>query len=114
EGEIEVIGLGGAMARAPEEETAFPNRGSQWWLNFATHWGDAADDIANVKQVRTAFTALSPWIGGCYANMLNFDEDDRTVDAFGGPERYLRLGQVKAAYDPTAMFSGNGTILPAS
>jgi hypothetical protein len=113
EGEIEVIGLGGAMA-SPRDDTAFPNRGSQWWLNFATHWGEKADDTANVKQVRAAFNALRPWIGGCYANTLNFDEADRTVDAFGGPERYLRLGQVKAAYDPTNMFSGNGTILPAT
>jgi hypothetical protein len=113
EGEIEVIGLGGAMAR-PRADTAFPNRGSQWWLNFATHWREKADDAANVTQVRAAFNTLRPWIGGCYANMLNFDEADRTVDAFGGPERYLRLGQVKASYDPTTMFSGNGTVLPAT
>jgi FAD/FMN-containing dehydrogenase len=114
EGEVEVIGLGGAMARVPEGETAFPNRQAQWWLNFATHWSDPAEDLANVKQVRTAFDAMRPWIGGCYANMLNFDEADRLVEAFGGPERYRRLSEVKGAYDPANMFSGNGTILPAS
>jgi FAD binding domain/Berberine and berberine like len=113
EGEVEIIGLGGAMA-SPRDDTAFPNRGSQWWLNFATHWSEKAEDAANVKQVRDAFNALRPWIGGCYANMLNFDEADRTVDAFGGPERYARLGQVKAAYDPTNMFAGNATVLPAT
>jgi hypothetical protein len=28
--------------------------------------------------------------------MLNFDEMDRVVEAFGGAEKYARLGQVKA------------------
>jgi FAD/FMN-containing dehydrogenase len=113
QGEIEIIGLGGAMARVAEDATAFPNRHNQWWLNFALHWDDASLDAANVAQIRRAHDALGPWLGrGIYANMLNFDEADRLVDAYGGPERYARLGRVKAEYDPDNFFRSNANIAP--
>ena len=113
-GEIEIIGLGGAMARVAEDATAFPNRHNQWWLNFALHWDDASLDAPNVAQIRRAHDALRPWLSrGIYANMLNFDETDRLVDAYGGPERYARLGRVKAAYDPDNFFRSNANIAPA-
>jgi FAD/FMN-containing dehydrogenase len=114
QGEIEIIGLGGAMARVAEDATAFPNRHNQWWLNFALHWDDASLDAPNVAQIRRAHDALRPWLSrGIYANMLNFDETDRLVDAYGGPERYARLGRVKREYDPDNFFRSNANIAPA-
>jgi hypothetical protein len=114
-GEIEIIGLGGAMARVADDATAFPNRHHNWWLNFALHWDEPTADVANVAQIRAAHDALKPWLGtGIYANMLNFDEADRLVDAYGGQERYERLSKVKARYDPDNFFrSNNATIAPA-
>ena len=114
-GEIEIIGLGGAMARVSPDATAFPNRHHNWWLNFALHWDDAALDASNVAQIRASHDALKPWLGrGIYANMLNFDEADRLIDAYGGQERYERLGRVKAQYDPDNFFrSNNANIAPA-
>jgi FAD/FMN-containing dehydrogenase len=114
-GEIEIIGLGGAMARVSPDATAFPNRHHNWWLNFALHWDDAALDASNVAQIRAAHEALKPWLGrGVYANMLNFDEADRLIDAYGGQERYARLRKVKATYDPDNFFSSNNAnIAPA-
>jgi FAD/FMN-containing dehydrogenase len=114
-GEIEVIGLGGAMARVHPDATPFANRHHNWWLNFALHWDDAAHDAGNVAQIRAAHEALKPWLGkGVYANMLNFDEADRLIDAYGGQERYERLGRVKAQYDPDNFFrSNNANIAPA-
>ncbi len=115
-GEIEIIGLGGAMARVPADATAFPNRHHNWWLNFALHWDEATQDVSNIAQIRAAHDALRPWLGrGIYANMLNFDEADRLVDAYGGQERYDRLARVKAQYDPDNFFrSNNASIAPAS
>ncbi len=114
-GEIEIIGLGGAMARVSPEATAFPNRHHDWWLNFALHWDERSMDVSNVAQIRAAHDALQPWLGrGIYANMLNFDEADRLVDAYGGQERYDRLARVKAQYDPDNFFrSNNASIAPA-
>jgi FAD/FMN-containing dehydrogenase len=114
-GEIEIIGLGGAMARVPDGATAFANRQNNWWLNFALHWEHAVDDTANLAQIRAAHDALKPWLSrGIYANMLNFDEQDRLIDAYGGQERYDRLARVKAEYDPDNFFRSNtAAIAPA-
>jgi FAD/FMN-containing dehydrogenase len=113
EGEIELLGLGGAMARVPDDATAFPNRRHNWWINFALWWTEAARDQDSVAQIRQAHDALKPWLSsGIYANMLNFDEADRLVDAYGGPERYARLGKVKADYDPDNFFRLNANIRP--
>jgi len=114
-GEIELIGLGGAMARVPDDATAFPNRQHNWWLNYALHWDEASEDAANVAQIRKSHEALKPWLGtGIYANMLNFDDADRLVDAYGGHERYARLGRIKAAYDPDNFFRSNANIAPTA
>ena len=114
-GEIEIIGLGGAMARVPDGATAFANRQHSWWLNFALHWEHAGEDQANLAQIRAAHDALKPWLGkGIYANMLNFDEQDRLLDAYGGQESYDRLVRVKAQYDPENLFRwNNAAIAPA-
>jgi FAD/FMN-containing dehydrogenase len=114
-GEIEIIGLGGAMARVSDGATAFANRQNNWWLNFALHWDHAEDDRANLAQIRAAHDALQPWLSrGIYANMLNFDEQDRLIDAYGGQERYDRLARVKAQYDPDNFFRSNtAAIAPA-
>jgi FAD/FMN-containing dehydrogenase len=114
-GEIEIIGLGGAMARVPDGATAFANRQNNWWLNFALHWDQAEHDAANLAQIRAAHDALGPWLSrGIYANMLNFDEQDRLIDAYGGQERYDRLTRVKAEYDPDNFFRSNtAAIAPA-
>ena len=113
-GEIEIIGLGGAMARVSPDATAFANRHHNWWLNFALHWDDAELDASNIAQIRAANDALKPWLGtGVYANMLNFDEADRLIDAYGGQERYDRIARVKAQYDPDNFFrSNNAAIAP--
>src|SRR5438477_5419397 len=113
-GEIEIIGLGGAMARVSPDATAFANRHHNWWLNFALHWDDAKLDASNIAQIRAANDALKPWLGtGVYANMLNFDEADRLIDAYGGQERYDRIARVKAQYDPDNFFrSNNAAIAP--
>ena len=113
EGEVEIIGLGGAIGDVPEPDTAFSNRGYLLWLNFAMRWDDPADDDDYIGRTRAIVADLKPWTGtGVYVNMLNFDELDRVVEAFGGPEKYARLGRVKAAYDPGNLFRQNYNVVP--
>lgn len=113
EGEIAIYGLGGVAAEVPEEASAFSNRGSLWWINWAMHWHEPEDDEANMASIRESCEQLAPWGGrGVYVNMLNIDELDRVVEAYGGPEKYNRLGLVKATYDPGNLFRRNHNIAP--
>lgn len=113
-GEIEIIGLGGAIGDVAEADTAFSNRQYQLWLNFAMSWDDPAKDQEYMGLTRACLHDLKPWIGkGVYVNMLNVDEGDRVVEAYGGAEKYAKLAQVKAKYDPENVFRLNANIVPA-
>jgi len=112
-GEVEIIGLGGAIGDVPEDATAFANRQYLLWLNFAMAWNDPARDGDFIEATRKIVQDLEPWTGrGIYVNMLNFDEMDRVVEAYGGPEKYARLGRVKARYDPENLFRMNYNVTP--
>jgi FAD/FMN-containing dehydrogenase len=112
-GEVEIIGLGGAIEDVAESDTAFANRQYLLWLNFAMAWTDPANDADYIARTRRVVTDLEPWTGrGVYVNMLNFDEMDRVVEAFGGPEKYDRLGRVKGQYDPGNLFRMNYNVTP--
>ncbi len=114
-GEVEIIGLGGTIGDVGEDATAFSNRDYLLWLNFAMSWDDPANDEDYIDRTRKVVGDLKPWTGkGIYVNMLNFDEMDRVVEAFGGPEKYARLGRVKAQYDPENFFRMNYNITPVS
>jgi FAD/FMN-containing dehydrogenase len=113
-GEVEIIGLGGAIGDVPEDATAFANRQYPLWLNFAMAWDDPANDRDYIARTRKIVSDLAPWVGtGVYVNMLNFDELDRVVEAYGGPEKYARLGRIKARYDPDNLFRMNYNITPS-
>lgn len=113
EGEIEIYGVGGAVADVPEDATAFADRGYLWWVNYATNWDRPEDDAPNIARIRASHAALEPWMGrGVYVNVLNADEQDRVVDAYGGPDNYHRLAVRKAKYDPTNFFRSTYNIVP--
>ncbi|MFJ8026785.1 FAD-binding oxidoreductase [Streptomyces sp. NPDC096311] len=114
-GEPTIYGLGGAVQDVPEAATAFSHSESVWWVNYACHWKDARDDERNMAAIRSSCRDLTPWLGaGIYVNMLNVDELDRVVEAYGGPETYARLGVVKAKYDPGNLFRVNHNIVPST
>jgi hypothetical protein len=114
-GEIEIIGLGDAIDDVDEDATAFSNRNYPLWLNFAMSWDNPSNDADYLSRTRKIVQDLAPWIGqGIYVNMLNFDEMDRVVEAFGGLGKYTQLGRVKALYDPENFFRVNYNIVPVT
>jgi FAD/FMN-containing dehydrogenase len=111
-GEVEIIGLGGAIGDVAEGATAFSNRQYLMWMNFAMSWDDPANDADYMARTRAIVSDLKPWTGtGIYVNMLNLDELDRVVEAYG-PDKYARLGAIKAQYDPANLFRANYNITP--
>jgi FAD/FMN-containing dehydrogenase len=115
EGEVEIIGLGGAIGDVAEADSAFSNRGYLLWLNFAMRWDDPAKDPDYIARTRKIVADLAPWTGkGVYVNMLNFDEQDRVEEAMGGAQKYGELARLKAQYDPQNLFRINANIPPAS
>jgi hypothetical protein len=113
-GEVEILGLGGAIDDVAEEDSAFSNRQYLMWLNFAMAWDDADLDADYIARIRACAAELKPWTGtGVYVNMLNADEDkpDRVVEAYGA-DKYARLSTVKAHYDPDNFFRANYNITP--
>ncbi len=114
-GEAEILGLGGAIGDVDEDASAFSNRQYLLWLNFAMRWDDPDNDAEYMERTRTIVRDLEPWTGkGIYVNMLNIDEMDRVVEAFGGPAKYARLGRIKARYDPENLFQLNYNIRPVT
>lgn len=128
--------MGGAFARVPEEDTAFPDRSSRFWLNCYGFWNSAADDVRNATFIRGLVEDLAGDATG--AQYINFhgEPTDRSRDSVGEPDvgstvpapmsaeawrrgvsvygetKLRRLAAVKYAYDPRNVFHLNHTIPP--
>jgi len=109
-----VVGLrsiGGAVARVPEDATAYSHRQAELMVVTMT-----AGPESMVKAARPALEALwarlGPHVNGAYANFLTgaTDADVAAVYPDGTRER---LARVKQRYDSENLFAGNHNIQPA-
>ena len=106
ESEVFLAQLGGAMARVPVEETAYPGRDAAFVMNVHGRWRDAAQDAECIDWSRALFEAPAPHaIGTAYINFMTDDEQARVGEAYGG--NFERLLQVKEKYDPANFFRLN-------
>ena len=104
---------GGAIARVPEDATAFGQRSAPWIVHYLSVWPDPADSDTNIAYTRAFASAMKPWgTGRAYLNFIG-DEGLGRVEAAFGPERYARLRTIKRAWDPTNLFRHNQNIPPA-
>ena len=112
--QILVHQMGGAVARVPQEKTAFAYRDAAFVLTVAGVWASPEESRhSHVAWTRSAWEASRPAsMGGAYVNHLDADEgQDRVRDAYG-PIIYQRLVDVKTTWDPDNVFRLNHNIQP--
>ena len=103
--------LGGAVARVPDEATAFNGRSAGHTFNI-TSVTDSSDGFdAEREWVRAFWSALEPHHAGVYVNFLMDEGEDRIRTAYGA-DKYDRLQKLKREYDPDNFFHRNQNIPP--
>jgi FAD/FMN-containing dehydrogenase len=109
-----VFQLGGAIARVPEDETAYPQRVAGFNVNINGVWLPGAEREPTVRWVRDLHAALEPLAGGrAYVNFLGDEGADGARRAYG-PEKYERLVALKDRWDPDNLFRSNQNIVPSA
>ncbi|HET6623516.1 MAG TPA: FAD-binding oxidoreductase [Gaiellaceae bacterium] len=108
-----VFQLGGALSRVGEHQTAFSQRDAAHNVNINAVWTEEDPDAErHIAWARGFFDALQPHAGGrVYVNFLGEEGRDRVRQAYG-ERNYLRLVELKRAYDPTNVFRTNQNIEP--
>lgn len=100
---VGIESLGGAIARVPPADTAFPHRDAAYSLGIWGGWRNPADDDRVIGWARSLHQATQPHaLGGAYGNYLGGDEDGAAEAAFGSNEQRLRA--IEARYDPDGTF----------
>jgi len=109
-----VIGLrsvGGAVARVPEDATAYAHRQAE--LMVVTITAGPEPVVAAARPGLDAVWArLAPHVHGAYANFLSSAGDADVADVYPTETRE-RLALVKRWYDPGNVFAANHNVRPA-
>ena len=106
--------LDGAYSRVPEDATAFSGGRSARFAMFAIGVCPVAEMFpAEREWVRSLAEALRPYAAqdGSYVNGLTDFDPDQVRQAYGA-QKFARLVEIKAAYDPGNLFHGNADLSP--
>jgi FAD/FMN-containing dehydrogenase len=109
---VVILGLGGAISRVGENDTALSGRDAPFNVHLNGIWEADADDEANIAWVRETTTAFEPYtIPGMSLNFMTEIGNADLEDSFG--DKLSRLRKLKSTYDPTNLFRLNQNIPPA-
>ena len=101
----------GAYNNVAPAATAFPNRGSLYWLGMVAVWDSPAGADAKIEKLRAAWKELAPLARGFYSNVADADEPLAAYrDNYGA--NLERLIALKAKYDPMNLFRLNANVPP--
>jgi FAD/FMN-containing dehydrogenase len=103
--------LGGALARVPDDATAFAHRDRGLFVNIAAMYMDAAETDTHDAWAAGLADSLGRGEAGGYVGFLG-EEDEETVRA-AYPGTWDRLRELKRRYDPDNLFRLNHNIPPA-
>jgi FAD/FMN-containing dehydrogenase len=103
--------LGGAVARIPNDATAFAHRDRGLFVNIAAMYADGAEKATHDAWVNGIADTLGKDGAGGYVGFLG-DEDESTIRAAYPGQTWLRLRELKARYDPDNLFRLNHNIPP--
>ena len=104
--------LGGAIARVPDDATAFAHRRRPIMVNLAAFYQGPDDRTVRQRWLARFATALTPVDDGAYVNFLGDDGPARIHQAYPGAT-WERLVAVKRRWDPTNLFRHNHNIPPS-
>jgi FAD/FMN-containing dehydrogenase len=110
---VPIFNFGGAMARVPEDATAFPYRDAACDINIVGSWlPEQAEEAERHKAwVRGFFADLEPHSRGVYVNFTSDDAPERVQSAYTDAQ-WARLTALKAKFDPDNAFRHNANIAP--
>jgi FAD/FMN-containing dehydrogenase len=103
--------MGGAVARAGEDDAAFGGRTAGHTFNILAATATAEGFDEERDWVRSFWAALEPHHTSVYVNFLMEEGEERVRDAYGA-ETYDRLKALKRRYDPDNFFRLNQNIPP--
>lgn len=103
---------GGAVARVPDNATAFAHRYASHSVFSVVSWEPGIDRDPHVRYVRSFWDDVAPHTRGFYTNEIA-DETQRVVNEnyFGNFDRLLKI---KNEYDPSNLFRLNANIRRAA
>ena len=111
--EILIPHLQGAIARVPNDATAYAHRQVPYLLNIHGRWETPEEDDQCIQWTKDLFDAVTPYsTGGVYVNFISQEGDERVQDAY--LESWDRLVALKNKYDPENFFRMNQNISPKS
>jgi FAD/FMN-containing dehydrogenase len=104
--------LGGAMARVPEDATAFAHRKSRIMVNLAAVYENPDQKDTHEAWVDQFAGLVQQDDRGAYVNFVGDEGVERVRAAYPG-RTWERLAAVKTKYDPTNLFRLNQNVPPA-
>jgi FAD/FMN-containing dehydrogenase len=109
---IDLSHLLGAIARVPEQDTAFSRRKAPFLCSASAAWTHPTDDAVNIAWSRGVIEGLAPSAhGGTYVNYMELGSADQVAGVYGDAH-YRRLVRLKEAVDPRNVFRSNQNIVP--
>jgi FAD/FMN-containing dehydrogenase len=104
--------LGGALARVPNDATAFAHRDRGLYVNVGAMYMDAGEKDTHHAWVNGLANLLGKDGAGGYVGFLG-DEDEAAIRAAYPGATWDRLRELKRRYDPDNLFHLNHNIPPA-